>query len=128
MHFEFKSGKIHVDAEFTDNICYLLDNSGTGKTFLFSLLFNYCSLNGVSIASLDYKSSNSSVNEIVEYCNNKSVVIFDNADLYLNRDILERIKADLILISVKKISGLIRKNSGRYRVLTSENSISVKRW
>jgi hypothetical protein len=55
-------------------------------------------------------------------------VIFDNADLYLNRAILERINADLILISVKKISGLTRKNSGRYRVLTSENSISVKRW
>jgi hypothetical protein len=69
-----------------------------------------------------------SVSAFEEACLNQKVVIFDNADLYLNRDILDKVNAELVLISIKNIGDLQRAESGRYRVETKDNLISVERW
>jgi hypothetical protein len=127
-NFNFKAGNVEVNAQFNDKVCYVLDNSGTCKSYLFVLIFNYCKSNGISASFFDYKNMDFSVSAFEEACLNQKVVIFDNADLYLNRDILDKVNAELVLISIKNIGDLQRAESGRYRVETKDNLISVERW
>jgi hypothetical protein len=65
---------------------------------------------------------------IIGESNNQKIVIFDNADLYLTDNIVEKINADLILVSIKDIEEFNVLNSGRYHVKINDKTISVKRW
>jgi ABC-type ATPase involved in cell division len=126
--FKFSAGDINVDTEFRDRVCYLLDNSGTGKTYLFMLIYNYCKEKKIDAVYFNYLNMDFSENTIIGESNNQKIVIFDNADLYLTDNIVEKINADLILVSIKDIEEFNVLNSGRYHVKINDKTISVKRW
>jgi DNA replication protein DnaC len=52
--FKFSTGNINVHTEFRDRVCYLLDNSGTGKTYLFMLIYNYCKEKKIDAVYFNY--------------------------------------------------------------------------
>jgi hypothetical protein len=115
--------------EFKNRICYIIDESGTGKTFLFSNLRNYCINNNVDFVLVDYNYSNKSEDEIINVCRNCSeIIILDNADLYLTPKIIDNLKAKLVIASLKSSIGLRTDETGNYELVQNGNVISVKRW
>jgi hypothetical protein len=92
-----------VDLLIEHQVNAFLGGSGEGKSFLFStLLPYYCYDRGISLHIVDYKVMLEPV-DIAAACSAADIVCLDNADLYLTREILEKIKktAKYILISIK---------------------------
>jgi ABC-type ATPase involved in cell division len=128
-NLQFEVRGLQYDLQFKDDICFLLDNSGTGKTFLFSVLRNYCYSNDISCKVLDYNVIGDSEEEIINSCKeHRDILIFDNADLYLSKNILENVNATLIIASVKNAVKIRTDNSGNYRLIQNDKVVSVKRW
>jgi hypothetical protein len=126
---KFSVRDLEYRLEFKNRICYIIDESGTGKTFLFSNLRNYCINNNVDFVLVDYNYSNKSEDEIINVCRNCSeIIILDNADLYLTPKIIDNIKAKLVIASLKSSIGLRTDETGNYELVQNGNVISVKRW
>jgi ABC-type transporter Mla maintaining outer membrane lipid asymmetry ATPase subunit MlaF len=125
----FSVRNLKYELIFKDRICYIIDDSGTGKTFLFSNLRNYCLNNNIDFTFIDYNYSNKSENDIISVCHNCSeIVIFDNADLYLTSNIINNITAKLVVASLKSSIGLRTEETGNYELVQKDNVISLKRW
>jgi hypothetical protein len=126
---KFSVRDLEYRLEFKNRICYIIDESGTGKTFLFSNLRNYCINNNVDFVLVDYNYSNKSEDEIINVCRNCSeIIILDNADLYLTPKIINNLKAKLVIASLKSSIGLRTDETGNYELVQNGNVISVKRW
>jgi hypothetical protein len=126
---KFSVRDLEYRLEFKNRICYIIDESGTGKTFLFSNLRNYCINNNVDFVLVDYNYSNKSEDEIINVCRNCSeIIILDNADLYLTPKIIDNLKAKLVIASLKASIGLKTDETGNYELVQNGNVISVKRW
>jgi hypothetical protein len=126
---KFSVRDLEYRLEFKNRICYIIDESGTGKTFLFSNLRNYCINNNVDFVLVDYNYSNKSEDEIINVCRNCSeIIILDNADLYLTSKIIDNLKAKLVIASLKSSIGLRTDETGNYELVQNGNVISVKRW
>jgi ABC-type transporter Mla maintaining outer membrane lipid asymmetry ATPase subunit MlaF len=126
---KFSVRDLEYRLEFKNRICYIIDESGTGKTFLFSNLRNYCINNNVDFVLVDYNYSNKSEDEIINVCRNCSeIIILDNADLYLTPKIIDNLKAKLVIASLKSSIGLRTDETGNYELVQNGNVISVKRW
>jgi hypothetical protein len=92
-------------------------------------LRNYCYSNDISCKVLDYNVIGDSDEEIINSCKeHRDILIFDNADLYLNKNILENVNATLIIASVKNAVKIRTDNSGNYRLIQNDKVVSVKRW
>jgi chromosomal replication initiation ATPase DnaA len=100
-------GDIHVDLKLTEQVNVFVGKSGTGKTYLFALMKAYCVANNISLTIINYNSV-LEPEDIIHGCAKSDIVILDNADLYLTKDILDalRVSAKYILISIKNIYGL----------------------
>lgn len=49
---------INLGINITDSVAILLDDSGTGKTFMFEMLESYFVANGIAYKKFDYNSEN----------------------------------------------------------------------
>ncbi len=121
---------IDFNVSLKDKVCVFCDLSGTGKTFLFKTIQSYCLESSKSCIYLDYNMWDTNKDKIVGLCVGREVVILDNADLYLDNDMLNEIEnsADLVLVCLKKISTLdMKKSRGIYTVDYKSNSLTTKK-
>lgn len=119
---------VNFNVSFKDKVCILCDLSGKGKTFLLKFVQSYCLLNDISCIYLDYNMCYVDRNKIVGLCEGKEIVLLDNADLYLDNDMLNKIEdsSGIILICMKSISKLdMRKPRGIYSVNYKSDSLTV---
>ena len=120
--------------EDSDKVCVFLSPSGTGKTFLFSVLTEYLKEKGVGsvlINSTLLGNLHNDIGTIKQICldSDVKVVILDNADLYLTQDFLDALvsRGKTIIVSLKDESNLSFSNFGFYRVKYTGDSLNVRR-
>jgi hypothetical protein len=116
--------------DFKDKINMIKGDSGTGKTYLFNVIYGYCSVNNIPCAYIDYKMVASNNEDLIfEHCKNKKLILLDNADLYLTSDLFNKLKnLDSTLIISKKTSfGLNMNDVHLYKVSYENRIISTRR-
>lgn len=124
--FEIGNGDINIKCSLERGIGVFFGNSGLGKTLTFNLIDSYCTSNNIPYVHFNSNGLSFGRNAIIEACRGKKIVIFDNADLYLDTDLLNSIKdfgIDYILVSIKvlsKISGV--SNMFNYNIKVSESN------
>ena len=119
---------VTIDAEFKDHICFLSGDSGSGKSFLLRVFESYLSGKSISYCLFNY----SSMVAVRGFdFDSVDVVMLDNADLYMNRDIYMKAKKShaLVLICMHSYSGFDPSGSGEYIIDHEErtNTLSVRR-
>lgn len=119
---------VSVNAVIDNKLCYFFDESGTGKTFFFSIVKCFCDINGIKCSVLDFNDAQKDEDVILKDCEKMEVVILDNADLYLSNEILEKIAAPVVLISVKTFAEWVRKDAGLYLIEYEGKTMNVRRW
>ena len=122
INYEYSSTNFSVN--FENKINLLVDNSGTGKTFLLNMLKFYCDEGGISCAHVDYLHQ-----DVI--LDNKDILLFDRADLYLTSEMFNKISSldATSIISIKSTVDLnLVGDIGFYRVLYYNKSIVTRRW
>ena len=109
---------INIDCVFENKISLLSGYSGTGKTLLMKATELHCLNNGISCRYCDFRYREMSIEQIEKICAGVKVVLFDNADLYLNNKLLDKLKnsAEHIIICMKDTSDIDMFNITRYLV------------
>lgn len=120
--YEYNSTLFDVD--FKNRINLLVDDSGTGKTFLLQMLKFFCDDNNISCAHIDYIHKDMPLE-------GNDVLLFDKADLYVTSDMFDKLK-DLdatSIISIKNTTDLdMYGDIGMYRLINSGKQIKVVKW
>lgn len=123
-------GGVFFDVNFIDRINIIKGASGTGKTYLFNTIASYCTSNKISYAFIDYKFSASGDEDLIfSHCINKELIILDNADLYLTKELFDKIR-DLdatIILSKKTTFGLNMSDAYLYTIDYTNSSLVTKR-
>ena len=127
MDVKYKYMGVTIDAEFKDHICFLSGDSGSGKSFLLRVFESYLSRKNISYCLFNY----SSMVAVSGFdFDSVDVVMLDNADLYMNRDIYMKAKKShaLVLICMHSYSGFDPSGSGEYVIDHEEktNTLSVR--
>ena len=113
--------------DFSDKVNVLDDYSGTGKTFLMSMLSSYCEENNIPYIYIDYRMKNSILLNELSNC---KVLLFDQADLYMDFNMFEKIKNlnAISIISIKSTSNLdMSEEVGEYILNNDGYVISTKK-
>lgn len=121
-NYEYNSTIFNLD--FQNKINFLVDNSGTGKTFLMQMLKFYCDDNNISCTHVDYIHKDMPLGD-------SKVLLFDRADLYFTDGMLSRLKNldSISIISMKDTSDLdMYGDIGLYRLINTGTEITSKRW
>ena len=128
MKIDFNYGSIEVKADLKDKICVFFDMSGTGKTFLFTMLKSYFLDAGISFISVDYASYK--ILDGYDFSDDTKVVILDNADLYMTSDMFSKLEKSnkLVIMSIKSIKGLNQRYMGFYNVIYTKDKMQVMRF
>jgi len=117
------------NADFIDKVNLMIDDSGTGKTFLIKMVINYCRNNNIPYLHIDYEHRDL-LNDVGNL-NSKEILLFDKADLYLTKELFEEIKnlKPISIISIKNIKGYkVKNNVGKYRLINTGENIDVEKW
>ncbi len=119
---------VDIDVKFTDKINFIVQDSGTGKSYLFGLLSEYCQSVGISCLLFNYATL-PFVGSLRDISVGKDVVILDNADLYMNSDLLSFFESSgcLVIISIKSVAELHSNSAGYYFVDYTNGVISTER-
>lgn len=128
MDVKYKYMGVTIDAEFKDHICFLSGDYASGKSFLLRVFESYLSRKNISYCLFNY----SSMVAVRGFdFDSVDVVMLDNADLYMNRDIYMKAKKShaLVLICMHSYSGFDPSGSGEYVIDHEEktNTLSVRR-
>lgn len=109
---------VQINAIFNNKLNMLSGFSGTGKTFLMGAVELFCRNNKIACAVCDYRTQDITPDTIKDLCENANVILLDNADLYLNNDILEwiREKDKFAIICMKKTSKIDMRGVTEYIV------------
>lgn len=121
-NYEYNSTIFNVN--FQDKINFLVDNSGTGKTFLMQMLKFYCDDNGIPCTHVDYIHKDMPLN-------NAKILLFDKADLYFTNNLLNELKSmDAIsVICIKNTNKLdMFGDIGLYCLENNATEISTRKW
>lgn len=119
---------IRIKAEFSNKLNILTGYSGTGKTLLMSAIDLFCLNSGISCRLCGYNDMNLAPQKIIDICKEADVVLLDNADLYLNNEMLQSIKqtAQFVVVSIKDTSALSVSDADEYIVEYSNLDLSIK--
>lgn len=120
-------GSINIKTYFESDLCIFCGNSGTGKTYLFSLLADYyktdLGLNVIRINEVGESVKNK--NTLIDMCSGNDIVIFDRADLYITPEVVEGVRqngAKLVLISIKNYGFTSKLRDFKlYRIVPENN-------
>lgn len=120
---------IHFNVSFEDKVNLFDGNSGEGKTFMFKMIKTYLKVKGVSCFYICSEMFDFPLETIKSICRGKSVVIFDNADLYLTQDLLDSVvkTADTIIINMKNPYNLVMSDVGFYSLNYDTDSLCTNR-
>lgn len=107
----YKYSGIDINAEFEPAINVLSGNSSTGKTLLMHAIENYCERSndvGMSCRYFNSKDRKLSEEKILSIAEDFDIILFDNADLYMTRHIIDELKKTdkIVIMSIKIIFGL----------------------
>lgn len=131
IQFQLENTDVLFDINFLDKLNLIKGSSGTGKTFLFNVIQAYCITEGISCAFIDSKVlSNGNKDIIYSMCLDKEIIILDNADLYLDSELFDKIRKlnCTVIISKKVTFGLNMENVHLYLVNYERNVLNTKRW
>lgn len=123
MRFKQEFNSTIFDVNFKNKINFIIDDSGTGKTFLMKMMMFYCDNNNIHYTHVDYVHKNMPLSG--------DVLLFDKADLYFTNEIFNKIKnLDAIsIISIKNKNHLnMCGDIGIYRLINKGNNIKVVEW
>lgn len=123
-------GGIVYNINFTDRINVIKGASGTGKTFLFNTLASYFVNNKIPYALIDYRFLATGDKDLIyPHCLNKKVIILDNADLYLTKELFDKIKDSdaTIILSKKSTFGLDMEDAHLYTIEYANSSLVTRR-
>ena len=128
MKIDFNYGSIDVKVDLKDKICVFYDMSGTGKTFLFTMLKSYFLDTGISFISVDY--TNYKILNGCDFSDDTEVIILDNADLYMTGDMFSKLEKSnkSVIMSIKSIKGLNQRYMGFYNVIYTKDKMRVMRF
>jgi hypothetical protein len=97
-----KIGGLNINIAFENGInCIDLGKSGSGKTFLMSVIESFCVKNSIGYKHFNYSSQYEDIYWGLSNINDKTkVVLLDNADRYMNEELSEIIKGykDIVFI------------------------------
>lgn len=128
------SGGLNRNIKLEDGFSLFMGNSGTGKTLLFNTIMSHCHINKIPYSYFNSSTLDTySKSSMIENCKNKEIILMDNADLYLTKDMLDKIKslgAKYILISKKSMYGLFNMGDKfkTYDVIFDGNSLITKEY
>lgn len=127
MNISCMYGSVSVNAAFKNGINLFYDISGSGKTFLFTIVKTYCEENSIRYEAFDYLNTNKSTNSILNSCKGADIVILDNADLYITKPLLAELQklCPCILISVKDITKIPMRGVSMCSVTYTGNKLEV---
>lgn len=113
-----------------DKIHLLYGLSGSGKSFMLNILYEGMINEGIKIAFLDYKLESVDVDKIINLVKGVDLIIADNADLYMTKDLwdainLEKVCTYMALRGVDDEYSLDKTDF--YRVNYSENSLYLEK-
>lgn len=120
---------IVFDVDIQDRISLFTGYSGTGKTFAFGAIQEYLVSNSISTIYFDYRQMDYTVDQLISLCDNKEVIIFDNADLYLTQKLLDYTidSNKTLLCSIKKPYKYRFRAFRKYEVDYENNKLVVRR-
>lgn len=103
MNAEFLLSNLRLVIKLPDvGLCVFAPNSGTGKTYLCTLLKK---MSLPEVATVTYDSNANIMNVMIEEAIKKDVIIFDRFDMYATDELLEKIvnlsTAKLIILDYK---------------------------
>ena len=107
MKIEFTYSALPVKVEINEGVNYTLDDSGSGKTLFFTIFNDYCKTNNITCILCNSHNINTE-EDIIDICRKYSVVLFDNADLYVTKHVIEELtkSCKYIILSLKNMLGL----------------------
>ena len=129
LYLKWQAPLVLMSAEFQHNICYFHGASGTGKTFAFKLLSAYFQHQGIPQVYLNYTVKGCSLDTLLQLCDGKEVVLLDNADLYLTKEMLYQLKDRVPLILVSQHTIFARSNKaieGNYALKYDGTQLEIK--
>ncbi len=102
-------GTLNVDISLSNKVCLLASDSGTGKTYAMSFVREYCIENDIRCTMVNYNDAEKSEDEIIRYCVDSDVVIFDDANLYLTSSIIDRVyqTSKIIVVCAQDLFGFM---------------------
>lgn len=117
---------INIELKYKTNL--LAGGSGEGKTLLMKAIQSYCIDNSITCAYIDYTRINDTSDEIYKACKGRRFILLDNADLYINHDLFEKINKleGIILISLKQTYKIPMSKVKRYRVVYNESNLHIE--
>lgn len=133
--FDFTMKNVHVKANFNNRVCLLMDESGAGKSYFLSCLFEHLRDN-IPIAFVDYSifnfGSEDVRDKVLRLTDGKSVVLLDNADLYADSDLISRISGRVDLLIVCSVTDIISSGGdidvGDYYITYDGKELLVSKW
>ena len=95
---------IVFDVDIQDRISLFTGYSGTGKTFAFGAIQEYFVSNNIRTIYFDDRQMDYTADQLISLCDNKEVILLDNADLYLTQNLLDYLidSNKILLCSTKK--------------------------
>ena len=119
---------VKFNLNFTDKINIIEQDSGTGKTFMFSMIDAHCKKEGIPCLLFNYSTLEFKGN-LDEHVSGKKIVLLDNADLYLDSSFLNFLENQdcTTIISIKSLVGLYTENAGFYNVNYDGESLVTER-
>ncbi len=78
---------IVFDVDIQDRISLFTGYSGTGKTFAFGAIQEYFVSNNIRTIYFDDRQMDYTADQLISLCDNKEVILLDNADLYLTQNL-----------------------------------------
>lgn len=123
-------GRIKISARFADKVNILTGYSGSGKSFLLSLIERKYADSSLSVAIFDYNpATENNVEEYIRRASHNNLVLLNNADLYMTSELFEILaKGECTVIAELKhaVAGSV-ENSGLYIVNFENDTIGVKK-
>lgn len=121
---------INLSINITDPVAILLDDSGTGKTFMFEMLESYFVAKGIEYKKYDYSSENEDTDWFIQGMRKANIVLLDNADLYMTKELFNYLKSSekQIIMSIKHTEKLGSfENCGFYIINYENNNLKTVR-
>ena len=127
-NIQMNYSNLNVEVNLQNKVTLLWDNSGTGKTFLFSILVSYFQENNIPFSLFDYKSSERDILSILKQKTPKDYLLFDNADLFMTNEIWDEIKSNSAysIISIKSFEDYSLEGVGICIVDFNESTLKLE--
>ena len=115
-----------ISVNISSRLNLFFSESGTGKTFFMNIIYGYCLDEGIKCAYINHKSSMYRTEDIINICKDMDIVMLDNADLYLNNDILNSICDNtMIFVDMKNTTKIDIEDYDRVRIVYDGDSMEV---